>query len=201
MPFTTNIASLNDNTFSELQSSLLLTIGNGVTSTGGGSYQVSPNGVGLATYDGWIGVLGSPDPSDTIQYNTFIPATSTPGVVQYTTTSADGAVSPASGGIGAEVVGWNATGVLLEQLTGYVPGPSPIINADGEFLVLVAPSVDLSVTDGSGGATTAELTFGTTGAFPTFAVPEPSTMLLMPLLVITLMVSRIPAVRSFLAAL
>jgi hypothetical protein len=48
-------------------------------------------------------------------------------------------------------------------------------------------------------ATTAELTFGTTGAFPSFAVPEPSTIMIVPLMVVLLVISRVRSVRSFLA--
>jgi hypothetical protein len=192
---------LNNATFNEFDSSLLLTIGNGLTQNGS-TFVASPTGIGLATYDNWLGVIGNPDPSDTVAFHTFFPATPSTGIVEYTLISANGAVSPASGGIGAEVVGWNSTGVLLEQLTGYIPGPNAIITPDGEYFILAASSVDLSVTDGGPGATTQELTFGTSGAFPTFAasVPEPSTVLLMPVMIVALMVSRIPAVRSFLSA-
>ncbi len=194
-----DISSLNNAVFNELDSSLPLTIGNGITSLGGGNYVASPNGIGLATYDNWLGVLGSPAPSDIVAYNTTVSnAALGLGVIQYTFTTADGTVSPTTGGIGAEVVAWNSTGALVEQLAGYVPGQTAL-SPDGTYLIFAAPSVDLSVTDGSAGPTTAELTFGTTGAFPTFAVPEPSTVVLMPLMVILLMVSRIRSVRSFLA--
>jgi hypothetical protein len=195
----TDISSLNHMSFNEFDSSLLLTVGNGLTISGS-TYTASATGIGLATYDNWLGVIGAPDPSDTTSINTFIPATSTPNVLEYTITTADGSVSPASGGIGAEVVAYNATGVLLEQLTGYVPGTNALIVPDGEYFILASPSVDLSVTYGPG-PTAAELTFGTTGPFPSLAaVPEPSTVMLMPLMVVALMVSRMPAVRSFLSA-
>jgi hypothetical protein len=195
-----DISSLNNQTFSELDSSLLLTLGNGLTHVGA-TYVASANGIGLATYDNWIGVLGSPDPNDIVSFHTTV-SNSGLGVIQYTFTQANGAVNPATGGVGAEVIAWNSTGVLLEQLTGYVPGQTTL-SPDGTFLILTAPNVDLSVTDGSGGATVAQLTFGTSGAFPTFsvsAVPEPSTALLMPLLIIGLMISRIPSVRAYLGA-
>ena len=65
---------------------------------------------------------------------------------------------------------------------------------------LAASSVDLSSYDGSAGPTAAQVTFGTTGPFPSLAasVPEPSTMYLMPFMVIGLLIARTPAVRSFL---
>jgi len=85
-----------------------------------------------------------------------------------------------------------------------VPGATPNITPDGSILILEAPSVNLATYDANGNpiaeaATLAQRTFGTTGAFPSFSpVPEPSTALLMPLLVVALLVIRIPAVRSFL---
>jgi hypothetical protein len=167
----TDISPLNNTTFSELQSSLPLTIGNGITQSGD-TYVASPNGIGLATYDNWVGVLGSPDPNDIVSYNLSIPNSgigSTIGIIEYTFTQADGNVNPVTGGVGAEVIGWNSTGVLLEQLTGFVPGANPNITPDGSFLIMTAPGVDLSTTDGSGGATAAELTFSTSGPFPTFS--------------------------------
>jgi hypothetical protein len=167
---TLDISSLNNATFSELDSSLLLRVGQGITQSGT-TFVASPNGIGLATFDNWVGALGNPDPNDIVSYHVVIPSGGiggTLGIVQYTFTQADGAVNPASGGVGAEVIGWNSTGVLLEQLSSYVPGANPTINPDGEYLILEAPNVDLSTTDGSGGATTAELTFGTTGPFPQF---------------------------------
>jgi hypothetical protein len=189
MPFSTDIAYLNGASFNELDSSLLLTLGNGLNHSGD-VYVASANGIGLATYDNWIGVLGSPDPSDTVSFNTSV-SNAGLGVITYTTTSADGSVSPAAGGIGAEIVATNATGFLLEQLNGYVPGPHAIINPDGQYFILASSSVDLSVTDGSGGATPGQLTF---------FVPEPSTALIMPMLIAMLMVSRIPGVRGLLGA-
>jgi hypothetical protein len=198
-----NINSLNDQVFNELDSSLLLTVGNGL-SVNAGTYVASPNGIGLATYDNWVGTLASgPAPGDIVSYKTLV-SNAGLGVVTYQTTLGDGSVNPATGGIGAEVVAWNSTGVLVEQLTGYVPGQTTL-SPDGSYLIFEAPSVNLATFDANGnpipeGATTAELTFGTTGAFPTFAaVPEPSTLMLMPLVLVLLMVSRVRSVRSFLA--
>ena len=199
--------SLSNASFNELDSSLLLTIGNGLTQSGG-TFVASPNGIGLATYDNWNGTLSSgPAATDIVSYHTTIPTGgigSTHGIIQYTFTSGDGSVNPASGGVGAEIIGWNPTGVLLEQLTGYVPGANPTITPDGSFLILAAPSVNLATFDANGNpiseaATAAQLTFGTTGAFPNFSVPEPSTVALMPVLLVALMIARIPAVRVFLS--
>ena len=174
---TVNINSLNGATFNELDSSLLLASGNGITQSGG-TYVASPNGIGLATYDNWNGTInGGPAPGDIVSYKLSIPSGGiggTLGLVEYTYTTGDGSVNPETGGVGAEVIGWNSTGVLLEQLSGYVPGANPTITPDGSYLILEAPSVNLATFDANGNpmseqATTAELTFGTTGPFPTFA--------------------------------
>ena len=163
---TVDITNLKGAVVNELDSSLLLTVGNGVTVNPNGTYTVSPNGIGLATYDNWIGTLTNPDPSDTVSFNTFIPSSNpTPGVVEYYNTDGDGSLNPPSGGIGAGIIAWNSTGVLLEQLNGYVPGPNAIITPDGEFFVL--STVDLSVAQtGTEQATPAELTFGTDPSVP-----------------------------------
>jgi hypothetical protein len=166
----TNINSLNNTTFNELDTSLLLTVGNGV-SVSGSTYVIAPNGGDqLAVYDRWIGTLTNPDPSDTVSFNTFIPSSNaSPGILEYTFTTADGQVNPSTGGIGAEVVAWNSTGVLLEQLSGYAPGQTPVIDPDGEYFVVSTVNLSVNLT-GTEPATAAELTFGTTGPFPTFAL-------------------------------
>jgi hypothetical protein len=141
---TTNINSLNNVTANELDSSLLLAVGNGV-SVNGTTYTVAPNCIGLASNDGWFGTLTNPDSSDTVSITTTMRTSNpSPGVVEYTSTDAGGAVSPATGGIGAEVVAWNSPGVLLEQLSGYVPGPSAVINPDGEFHFVAPMSLVMS---------------------------------------------------------
>ncbi len=195
---TVDISSLNNNSFNELHASLYLTSANVVDTAG--TYVASPNAIGLAIYDKWLGTIASPDPSDTVSLNTQV-SNAALSIITYTETSAGGVVSPATGGIGAEVLGWNATGVLLEQLTGYVPGTNPIITPTGQYFILTDPTVPLSFADpyspGYPGPTVAQLTFSQTGPFPSL-VPEPSTAMLMPLMVVALMVSRIPAVRAFL---
>jgi hypothetical protein len=128
---TINISSLNNTTFNELDSSVLLTIGNGLANNGG-TYVATPNGIGLATYDNWNGgsLSSGAGASDIVAYHLTIPTGgigTTLGIIQYTTTSGDGTVTPASGGIGAEIIGWNSTGILVEQLTGFVPGANPSI--------------------------------------------------------------------------
>jgi hypothetical protein len=190
---------LDGGSFNELDSSLLLRTGPGLTishnnTVNGLTYVASPTAVGLATYDQWIGTTGNPDPSDIIAYNTTI-SDDGRGIIQYTFTSGDGTVTPGSGGIGAEVVAQNATGYLLETLNGYVPGPNPVINLSGRYLILENSTVNLATKDANGNfigeqATLAERTFN--------GIPEPSIGLLMPVLLIGLMVARIPAVRSFL---
>jgi hypothetical protein len=163
-----DVTNLNGAVFNALDSSLFVeTDGHGLTINGDGTYTVTPTGIGLATYDNWVGSsITNPDPSDTVAVTTFIPGIPTPGIVEYTLTDGDGSVNPATGGIGAEVVGWNSTGVLLEQLTGYIPGTNAIIEPDGAYFILQNGG-DLSVVDGSV-SPDQTFTFGTTGPFPTF---------------------------------
>lgn len=185
-------ASLNNATFSELSSSLGLIVGNGLTITSSGYVVSQVTGVGLANYDNWVGTLGSPDVGDIVSFNTF--TTGNPaGIITYTETLGDGSTQPASGGIGAKVIAYNSTGVLIEQLAGYAPGSNPVIAPDGTYFLLTEPSVDLSYTDGSGGPSAAALTFSTAST-----VPEPSAALLMPMMVIGLLIARLPSVRAFL---
>ena len=202
-----DISSLNDATFGATSASVLLTIGNGLSDTAGVYVASQTTNGDLATFDTWDGNTAgpgsTPQPVDVISFHSIvepIAAGNAPfGVVEYTFTQANGDVNPATGGTGAEVVAWNPTGVLLEQLSGYVPGQTSV-TADNNYLILAASSVDLSSYDGSAGPTAAQVTFGTTGPFPSLAasVPEPSTMYLMPFMVIGLLIARTPAVRSFL---
>lgn len=190
MPY--DLSALNGASFNELNSSLLLSPGNGISQSGD-VYVANPNGEGLANYDAWTGTLNSgPGSNDTVSVNTFIPAKATANILEYTLTLGDGSTSPPTGGIGAELVATNPTGYLFEQLTGYVPGANPVIKPDGNYFILT--SVDLAVTDANGnfvgeGATQAQLTF---------FVPEPSALMLMPVMLVALMVARIPSVRAFL---
>jgi len=79
--------SLNNASFNELDSSLLLTLGNGLTQSGA-TYVATPNGIGLATYDNWNGTIsGGPSASDIVSYHTSIPTGGiggTLGIIQYT---------------------------------------------------------------------------------------------------------------------
>jgi hypothetical protein len=168
-----NIASLNNITFDATDSSVTLSIDDGLTDTAG-SYVASQNTSGdLATFDQWDGNTAgpgsTPQPTDIVSYHTtvepVVPTNAPFGVIVYTFTQENGHVNPVSGGTGAEVVAWNSTGVLLEQLTAYVPGQTTV-TPDGSYFILAASSVDLSSYDGSSGPTAAELTFTTSGPFP-----------------------------------
>jgi hypothetical protein len=198
-----DISLLNGASFNELQASEFVSVGNGLTINGNGTYTVTPDNSGnLAIYDNWSGFLATPGATDITSFNTstgFTTPAGSLGVVGYKFTQGDGTVSPPSGIIGAEVVGWNANGVLLEQLSGYVPNAATV-TPDGNFIVL--GSIDLSTFDGSV-VPGDSFTFGTTGAIPASAIPtipEPSTAMIMPVLIVALMVSRLPGVRSFLGA-
>ncbi len=165
----TNIDTLNNTTFNELDASNLLSSGNGVSIIGAGTVDVMPNGVGLAIYDKWLGSYGAPQPTDVVALTTSVVAepgkyaAAAYGVVSFTETNAAGVVSPATGGIAAKVVGWNNTGVLLEELPNFIPGPNPDFTTNGDFLILT--DQNLSVNLGSF-SSTGTLEFTTTGAFP-----------------------------------
>jgi hypothetical protein len=193
-----DLSSLTGMSFNELNASILLTTGaGGGISVSGGVYTVQPNSAGnLAIYDTWAGLIGSPSPSDVLSLNiahTYGPLATAPyGVIGYTLTDATGTTVPPTGALGAEVIAWNSTQILVEQSNGFVPG-SGIFIPNGKFFVIGL--TDISTFDGS--VTTGQtFTFSTTGAFPN--IPEPSTAVIMPLLIAALLVSRMPSVREFL---
>ena len=173
--------ALNGASFNELNSSLLLSPGNGISQSGdvyvrhrglrtARALRTTTRGPVLFQQRPWL-------ENDTVSVNTFIPAKATAGSISWLhfLTLGDGSTSPPkAGGIGAELVATNPTGYLFEQLTGRVPGTNPVIKPDGNYFILT--SVDLAVTDANGnfvgeGATQAQLTF---------FVPEPSALMLMP---------------------
>ena len=136
---TINISGLNGLTINQFNSSVPLTLNNGVVANGGGVYTMTPNGFGnLSSYDNWNGVIGTPDPGDILSYHLTV-ADLTNGVIQYTFTTGDGSVNPAVGGVGAEIIAYNDTGVLVETINGYQPGnslASITANLTGTFLSL-----------------------------------------------------------------
>jgi hypothetical protein len=198
-----NISALNGVTVNQFDSSVQLTIGTGVTTDGAGNYTMVPNGFGnLSSFDNWTGVLGAPDPGDILSYHLTV-ADLANGVIQYQFTTGDGSVNPSLGGIGAEILAYNNNGVLAETINGYQPGnslASITANLTGNFISF--GNADLSQFE-AGFTGPASVAFGQTGASAFLgiaAVPEPSTVLLMPLLVAAVLVARIPVVRSFLRA-
>jgi hypothetical protein len=170
-----DISALNNTTFDATESSTLLEIGNGLTDTAG-TYVASQNSAGdLAWFDTWDGNTAAPGATpqgvDVVSVNTVVESVAADnapfGIVEYTFTQENGDVNPPTGGTGAEVVAWNQTGVLFEQLNGYVPGQTDV-TLNGNFFIVTSQGVDLSGYDGSSGPTTAELTFDTTSwPFPT----------------------------------
>ncbi len=114
--------------------------------------------------------------------------------------------SPPAGVLGAEVVGWNSAGVLLEQLSGFVPNLAVPITPDGFYFIV--GTQDLSTFDGSI-PVTQSFTFTQTGQIPSTAVPgggvstpvpEPASAMLLPAVLVGLMLARLPSVRSVLRA-
>ncbi len=167
-----NYTSLNGLNFNELDASEFLTVGNGVTVNADGTYTITPDVFGaLANYDNWSGSLGNPQAGDitTVSLTTgYSNPGSTYGVVGYTITFGDGSVAPPAPGVnGLEVVAWNSTEVLLEDLSGFIPNFSQNVVPGGNYILV--GSKDLSTLDGSV-ASNASFTLGTTGPFPSITL-------------------------------
>jgi hypothetical protein len=176
-----NIGPLSNTSFSAMDDLITGSVNN----LGGGNYSVST--LGGSIFDNWIGSLGSPDPSDIVS-NSVTVADPSRDVIQYTFTYGDGSHSAQ---VGAEVIAYNSNSVLIEQINNYIKGEASFTLNPNAFQVL--STGNLSSTFGTPPA--ANLLFGQTGA--SNLVPEPSTIALLPLLVVAMMVSRLPAVRGF----
>ena len=113
--------------------------------------------------DNWNGTFpGSPAPSDIVSFKLTV-ADASLNVIQYSFTEANGTTSAL---IGAQVIGYNATGILAEQITGYVVGQTNLTLNPNYFLVFSL--TDLSTAEaGYGGPPASALQFGQTGTFPT----------------------------------
>ena len=202
----TAINILNGLTFNALNSSVQISIGNGLSYNASTEiYTASPNEYGNLSnfdtwqYNNWDGTPISRVPvglGDVTAIHTIIASGSPANVFEYTITTGSG---PLGGVVGAEVVAWNSTGVLADVLNGLVLGSNPQVTTTSAYIIL--SSADLSIGDGSG-PTAAELAFGTTGVFPAaLGVPEPSVAMLMPVMIIGLMIARLPSVRAYLRGL
>ncbi len=195
-----NLNYLNGLSYNASQAGELQQVGSGVTISGN-TYTVTPDSFGaLALLDNFSGTLANPQPGDIVKV-TLSTGYSNPGaaygVVGYQDTYGDGTVTPPIGVLGAEIVGWNSTGILLEQLSGFVPNGKSTITPDGYYFIV--GTQDISTTDGL--PTNASFTFTQNGqSLPLSAIPEPTSALLMPVVLIGLMLARMPAVRSFLGA-
>ena len=161
--------------------------------TTGGLVTVAPDPTGFSVFDNWS---GNPAPTDTTFVNISV-ADAARGVIQYTFTSANGLTGAAK--VGAQVIDFNSTGILAEQIVGYVPGLTTFTLNPNYFLVFSKSTLDTTVGTGPSAAT---LTFGTTGSLPTFgggvAVPEPTGLALLPIMIAALIVARMPTVRALL---
>jgi hypothetical protein len=202
----TDINVLNGLTFNALNSSVQISIGNGLSYNASTEiYTAGSNQYGNLSnfdswqYNNWDGTPISQVPvglGDVTAIHTVIETGSPVNVFEYSITTGSG---PLGGVVGAEVVGWNSTGVLADVLNGLVLGGHPQVVTTNAYIIL--SSADLSWSDGSG-PTAAELTFGTTGAFPAnLEVPEPSVAMLVPVMIIGLMIARIPSIRAYLRGL
>jgi hypothetical protein len=202
----TDINILNGAIFNALDSSVQISIGNGLSFNASTDvYTASANSYGnLSYFDTWTNNNWDGTPisqvavgqGDVTAIHTVIESGSPANVFEYGITTGGG---PQPGLVGAEVVGWNSTGVLADVLYGLVLGGNPQVTTTSAYIIF--SSADLSFSDGSG-PTAAELAFGTTGAFPAaLGVPEPSVAMLMPVMIIGLMIARLPSVRAYLRGL
>ena len=115
-------------------------------------------------------------------------------ILQYTFTPFGG--SP-SAKIGAEVIAYNNSGVLLEQITGYVLGQTSITLNPNYFIVLSL--TDLSTAEaGYAGPPASQLAFGQVGG--SSLLPEPSSIALFSVMALGIVASRLPFVRQFISA-
>jgi hypothetical protein len=193
---TINISALNGLSVNELDSSIPVDSATGYNST---TMTVTANPLGFSQGDNWNGTApGSPQNGDLLSLN-FTVANASSDLVTYTQTLSNGAGGTYSAGStnGAVVVGYDNHDALLALLN--VGDITNTADLSGEYIVV--GDIDLSQTEGLANPVTA-LAFGTTGnseflGITGQAVPEPSVVLLMPVMVVGLMIARIPAVRSF----
>lgn len=154
-----------------------------------GTYVV-PTSVGSYADDFWIGTApSSPDPSDFISFKLTLPVGLPAGqtVLQMTPSDSTGPQTP----LGLLVQGYNATGILTEQIDGYFPGeslPQIIKNLDKNTLYVFSTA---NLSPSAGSVSAASLTFQD--------VPEPASVALLPLMIVALIATRLPAVRAFFA--
>jgi hypothetical protein len=171
----TDISVLNGLTFNALDSSVDITLGNGLSyDASTGVYTASPNQYGnLSNFDKWQYNNWDDTPisqvpvglGDITAIQTVIDTGSPADVFEYSITTGSG---PLGGLVGGEVAGWNSTSVLVDILTGLVLGGNPQVVTTNEYFIL--STADLSQSDGS----TPNLTFSTTGAFPDLSLSAPA---------------------------
>ena len=92
------------------------------------------------------------------------------------------------------MIAYNQTGVLIEQLIGYVTGQTNITLNPDYFIALSL--TNLSTTGNT--VPPAALVFGQTGG--SALLPEPSSIALFSVMALGLMMSRLPGVRQFFSA-
>jgi hypothetical protein len=155
-----NFNSLN-NTLVDAAHTILGDPASDVSQPSTGDYVVGNAGGSVA--DNWNGTYpGSPQPTDIVSFNLTV-ADASRNVIQYTFTQANGAISSA---IGAEIIGYNSTGILAEQITGYVSGQTTLSLNPDYFLVFSLTDLN-TLEAGYSGPPASALQFGQSGAFPT----------------------------------
>jgi hypothetical protein len=130
---------------------------NAVNNFGGGNYSVDS-----LAYDGSFADFWGPAPAGNVATVTLAAynAISAPGIITFDYTYQDGSSVP---GFGGEVVAWNASEILVEVISGFVP----INEAAGTYVGVLDPSnylilgdEDLSYDANGGAGPTFPILFG-----------------------------------------
>jgi hypothetical protein len=190
MPF--DIHSLAGNGHGDVLGSKDIGAVTSVDNLGGGNYAV---GTPTSHFGGSLFDFASGDPTADVATATlhpYINSTLDPlnNIITYQFTHVDGSTVPVFGG---QVVGYNNNQLLVDQLSGFTPGISDGTPNPHHFEIF--STIDLSLTEAGYAGPPLPMFFGQTGPFAGFPVPEPSPLMLLPVMLIGFVVSRLPAVR------
>ncbi len=164
---TIDVEQLNNVVYQATDVAALPLSGFDAFNTPAGIYVVDP-ATGSIIDNYWSGTFGAPAPHDPVTFTLTAPTqTAGQNILEYAAADADGTVQPA---IGFEVLAYNSTGIVGQEINGYFNGESAAavaanLNAN-QFYVF--SGMELSVTDPNfpSGPSAATLTFGQTGTFP-----------------------------------
>jgi hypothetical protein len=165
---TYNVDLINDVTFQANEVAALGAPGEqAVTNNGNGTYTEDGS-----TYGGAFSDFDGPNPAANVATVTFdaYNASAAPGIVTYSLTYQNGTVVP---GFGGEVIGWNSTSVLIEDITGFVANNQSqgtwegTLNPD-DVLWVSAQDISYDNGDNGGNGPNFPVNWGTSGTQPDF---------------------------------